>query len=161
MVGHSLGAGYSPLVVTERPGARLVHLCPAPVGPFNETGAPMRSSRPGFEFPPNREDHTSVWDPQTAIAVMYPRLEPEQAQAVADELKPGSSPADSYPLSEHPAVPTTFIYGLYDEFFDAGWSRWVAREVAKVEPLELETGHFPMLEDPDAVAECLIAAISG
>jgi pimeloyl-ACP methyl ester carboxylesterase len=155
VVGHSLGTGYAPLIAAERPRSRLVYLCPAPIGPFNDGGAPMPSAREGFRFPRNREDGTSVWDPDEAIAVLYPRLPPETAQAVAAELKPGASPADAYPLHEQPAVPTSVLYARHDEFFDPDWSRWIAREIAGVEPTELDTGHFPMLEAPDALAELL------
>jgi pimeloyl-ACP methyl ester carboxylesterase len=158
VVAHSLGAGYAPLVADARPASKLVYLCPAPVGPFAETEAPMRSSREGFEFPANGPDGNSVWDPNTAVVVMYPRLPIDLADTLATRLKPGSAPKDRYPLSEQPAVPTTVIYAVYDEFFQPEWSRWIAREVAYVEPLELETGHFAMVEDPDAVAEILLRA---
>ena len=119
----------------------------------------MRSSREGFAFPPDRPDGTSIWEPDEAITVMYPRLPARTAEAIAACLKPGSSPADAYPLSEQPDVPTTFAYARHDEFFDPEWSRWVAREVARVEPIELDTGHFPMVEAPDAAAEILLGAI--
>jgi pimeloyl-ACP methyl ester carboxylesterase len=119
----------------------------------------MRSSHEGFNFPPNRPDGTSVWDPDAAIAAMYPRLAPDTARMVAACLKPGSSPSDSYPLTTQPAVPTTFVYAAYDEFFTTDWSRWVAREVAHVDPIELETGHFPMIEAPDALAEILLRTV--
>jgi pimeloyl-ACP methyl ester carboxylesterase len=115
----------------------------------------MRSSREGFEFPPNGPDGTSVWDPEAAIAVMYARLAPETARMVASCLRPGSSPADEYPLTSQPAVPTTFIYAQHDEFFDPAWSAWVAQEVAQVDPVELDTGHFPMIEDPEVLADVL------
>jgi pimeloyl-ACP methyl ester carboxylesterase len=160
VVAHSLGAGYAPLVADARPGSTLVYLCPAPVGPFTNTGAPMRSSREGFEFPPNRPDGNSVWDPATAIAVMYPRLPADVGKALAARLKPGSAPSDPYPLSAQPAVPTSLIYATYDEFFDPAWSRWMAREVAGVDPIELETGHFAMLEAPDDVAGILLQRVS-
>jgi pimeloyl-ACP methyl ester carboxylesterase len=156
VVGHSLAAGYAPLVAAATPGASLAYLCPAPVGPFAKSGAPMRSSHEDFEFPPNRPDGTSVWEPETAIAVMYPRLEPDVARGLAARLKPGSSPADSYPLDEHPDVPTTFVYAAHDEFFTRDWSRWVAHEIADAEPVELPTGHFAMLEAPDLVADLLL-----
>lgn len=157
VVGHSLGAGYSPLVAAAHPSSTLVHLCPAPVGPFAQVEAPMRSSHEGFAFPANRPDGTSVWDPAEAIAVMYPRLDPDEAAELAARLKPGSAPADRYPLAEHPRVATQFIYARYDEFFEDEWSRWMAREVAHAEPIEIATGHFPMVEDPGAVAAILLA----
>jgi pimeloyl-ACP methyl ester carboxylesterase len=31
----------------------------------------------------------------------------------------------------------------------------MARELLAVEPIELPTGHFPMLEDPEGLAEVL------
>lgn len=155
VVGHSLAAGYAPLVADAVPGSELVYLCPAPVGPFAQVEAPMRSSREGFEFPPNRPDGTSVWDPEAAISVMYARLAPETARMVASCLRPGSSPADSYPLESQPDVATTFVYAEHDEFFDPAWSTWAAREVAGLDPVELDTGHFPMIEKPALVAEIL------
>jgi pimeloyl-ACP methyl ester carboxylesterase len=159
VVAHSLGAGYAPLVADARPASTLVYLCPAPVGPFTKTGAPMRSSRDGFEFPPNGPDGNSVWESETAIAVMYPRLPTDIAKALAARLKPGSAPSDKYPLSAQPPVATTFIYASHDEFFDPAWSTWVARNVARVDPIELETGHFAMLEAPDDVAEILLQRV--
>ena len=155
IVGHSLAAGYAPVVADMVPGSELVYVCPAPVGPFAETGAPMPSSHDGFEFPQNREDGTSVWEPDVAIQVMYSRLLPETARMVASCLKPGSSPADPYPLHAQPDVPTTFIYARHDEFFMPEWSTWVAREIANVEPVELDSGHFPMIEEPASLAEAL------
>jgi pimeloyl-ACP methyl ester carboxylesterase len=155
VVGHSLAAGYAPLVADAVPGSELVYLCPAPVGPFAQTEAPMRSSRDGFEFPPNGPDGTSTWEPEAAIAVMYVRLEPETARMVASCLRPGSSPADSYPLETQPDVPTTFVYAEHDEFFEPAWSTWAARDVAGLDPIALHTGHFPMIENPDVVAEVL------
>jgi pimeloyl-ACP methyl ester carboxylesterase len=157
VVGHSLAAGYAPLVAAAVPAAQLIHLCPAPTGPFANAGAPMRASREGFPFPPDRPDGTSVWDAGSAIAAMYHRLEPATARALATSLRPGSSPADAYPLTAPPEVPTSVIYARYDEFFDPAWSAWIAREVAGVEPIELDTGHFPMFEDPDRLTEILLA----
>ena len=155
VVGHSLGTGYAPLIAAERPRSSLLYLCPAPVGPFNDAGAPVPSIREGFRFPPNLADGTSVWDPGEAIAVLYRRLPPETAQAAAAQLMPGAAPTDAYPLSEQPTVPTSVIYAHHDEFFNPEWSRWIAHDLAGVEPTELDTGHFPMLEAPDVLADLL------
>lgn len=154
VVGHSLGAGYAPIVAATRPASSLIYLCPAPVGPFASANAPMPSTREGFVFPPNRDDGTSVWEPDEAIRAIYPRLHADVALGLAEQLKPGSSPSDTYPLDQPPAVPTGFVYARHDEFFDPKWSRWVARD-AGLDPVEMDTGHFPMVEAPADLARVL------
>jgi pimeloyl-ACP methyl ester carboxylesterase len=52
-------------------------------------------------------------------------------------------------------VATVLIYATDDEFFEPVWERFAAREVLGVEPIEIPGGHFPMLEDPDSLAELL------
>ena len=152
VLGHSLAAGYAPLVAAAVPGATLAYLCPAPVGPFDNCGAPMRGSREGFPFPANGPDGNSAWEPDAAVASMYPRLPADVASGLAQRLKPGSAPADPYPLRAHPDVPVTFIYAAHDEFFNPEWSRWIARQVVRVEPIEIDSGHFPMIETPNELA---------
>lgn len=159
VVGHSLGVAYAPLVAAALPGSALVHLCPAPVGPFAHADAPMPSTQPGFEFPPNRPDGTSIWEPDVALEAIYPRLTPELARRAAERLRPGASPTDAYPLHAPPDVPTTLIYAAHDEFFRPEWSRWIAAEVAHLEPIELDTGHFPMIEATDRLAEVLLSTL--
>jgi pimeloyl-ACP methyl ester carboxylesterase len=161
VVGHSLGAGYAPLVAAAVTDASLVYLCPAPVGPFADGASPVREYREGFSFPPNRPDRTSVWEPQAAVEAMYPRLEPEVARSLAYRLVPGASPADRYPLGSQPEVPTTFVYASHDEFFEPAWSAWAAREIAGVQPILIETGHFPMIEAPDDLARILLELVDG
>ena len=41
------------------------------------------------------------------------------------------------------------------------WSRVVARERLGVEPVELDAGHFPMITEPEALADALDAVSSG
>jgi pimeloyl-ACP methyl ester carboxylesterase len=64
-------------------------------------------------------------------------------------------PPGEYPLREHPEVPTALLYAAEDELFDPAFERFVAREVLGIEPIELQGGHFPMVEDPDGLAELL------
>ena len=60
-----------------------------------------------------------------------------------------------YPLSTPPRVPSAFLYAREDELFDDQWSRWIARALLDVEPIELPGGHFPMLENPTLLADVL------
>ena len=92
-----------------------------------------------------------VWDPDAAIAAMYPRLPSDVAPRLAERLRPGASPVGEYPLAEHPDVPTALIYAREDEFFTPEWERFAARRVLGIEPIEIPGGHFPMIESPDAL----------
>lgn len=154
LVGHSYGSAYAPLVAARRPGSLLVHLCPR-LGPFiPPPGAPERL-RADAVFPPSRPDGLSVWDPDVAVTSMYRRLPRATARALALRLRPLAPPADQFPLPGHPDVPTALIYTAEDEFFAPAFERFMARELFRIDPFELPGGHFPMVEDPDALAELL------
>jgi pimeloyl-ACP methyl ester carboxylesterase len=154
VVGHSQGTAYSSLVAAVQPASLLVHLCPR-LGGFEEpAGAPARF-RQGVPFPADRPDGTSAWAADTAITAMYPRLPPDAARALATRLRPMAPPPDEYPLAEHPDIPTVLIYAAEDEVFEPDWQRFMARELLGVEPIELPTGHFPMVESPDALGDLL------
>ena len=154
VVGHSQGSAYSPLVAVARPGSLLVHLCPRLGGFAPPHGAPD-PFREGFPFPGDRPDGTSAWDAEAAISAMYPRLPPETARALAQHLQPMAMPAGEYPLPDHPDVPTALVYASDDEFFEPAWERFMARELLGIEPIEIPGGHFPMAEDPEALADLL------
>ncbi|HKP89342.1 MAG TPA: nuclear transport factor 2 family protein, partial [Thermoleophilaceae bacterium] len=145
-----------PLVAAAAGASRLVYLCPAPTGPFGGVDVGARPSREGFPFPPDREDGTSAWEPDAAVAAMYPRLAPEVGRALAAGLHPGSSAPDPYPLDEHPGVPATLILATDDEFFEPDWSRRVARAALGIDAVEIATGHFPMIEAPRELARVLV-----
>ena len=154
VVAHSQSSALGPLVVAARPISLLVYLCPRMGSVEPPPGAPS-PFRQGIPFPEAREDGTTVWEPETATAVMYRRLPPEAAAVLAERLRPMAMPADEYPLREHPEVPTVLIYASEDELFEPDFERFMAREMLGIEPIELHSGHFPMVEDPDAVAELL------
>lgn len=154
VVGHSAGSAYATLVAAARPGALLVHLCPRLGGLAPPPGAP-RAFRAGFPFPADRPDGTSAWDAEAAIAAMYPRLPPATARALVQRLRPLAPPPGAYPLAAHPDVPTVLVYAADDEFFEPAWERFMARELLGIEPIEIPGGHFPMAEDPVALAELL------
>jgi pimeloyl-ACP methyl ester carboxylesterase len=92
---------------------------------------------------------------------MYARLAPEDAQALAQRLRPMAMPPGDYPLAEHPDVPVALLYASDDEFFEPAFERFMARELLGVDPIELEGGHFAMIEDPAGLARLLDALSAG
>ena len=159
VVGHSLGSGYAPLVAAARPGSLLVHLCPR-LGPFTPPSGAPSPFQDNVVFPAARPDGLSAWEPEAAAVFMYARLPFETAQALAQRLHPLAPAAGEFPLPGHPDVPTVLIYAASDEFFTPAFERFMARELLGIEPIELPGGHFPMLEDPEALAELLVSLLS-
>jgi pimeloyl-ACP methyl ester carboxylesterase len=154
VVGHSVSSGYAALVAEARPGSSLVHLCPR-LGPFPPPAGAPDPFRKDFPFPPSNEDGTTVWEPEKAIDAMYSRLSPEVGRALAERLRPAAPAADEFPLPGHPEVPTALVYAADDEIFEPAWERFMARELLGIEPIEIAAGHFPMVEDPEALADLL------
>jgi pimeloyl-ACP methyl ester carboxylesterase len=154
IVGHSAGSAEAAIAAAARPDALLAYLCPR-FGFFAVPDDAPPVFRPAFSFPPPRPDGTSSWDRDAAIATMYPRLPAATQQRLASRLRPEASAASPYPLAAHPPVATSLIYTTDDEFFDPGWPRYIARELLRIDPIELPGGHFPMLEDPAGLARVL------
>ena len=86
---------------------------------------------------------------------MYPRLDPAVAADIARRLHPSTPPLDAYPLAAPPDVPTELVFTTDDEFFTREWQQFAAQQLLRVEPIEIPGGHFPMLEDPAALATLL------
>ena len=154
VVAHSQSSALGPLVAISSPDSLLVYLCPRMGGVELPDGTPP-PFREGIPFPPSRPDGTTVWDPDVAIEVMYPRLPVKRARALAQHLRPMAMPPDEYPLREHPDVPTALIYATDDELFEPAFERFVAHELLGIDPIELPGGHFQMAEDPDRLAGLL------
>ncbi len=160
IVGHSAGSAEAALVAAERRPALVVYLCPRFGGLPVPTGAPD-VFRAGFPFPAKDVLGRTVWEPQDAIDVMYSRLPPATGRALARRLRPGAAAAGEYPLGRPPDIPSALVYATDDEFFTPEWERFVARDMLGVEPIEIAGGHFPMAEDPAALAELLDRLASG
>lgn len=153
VVGHSASSGYAAFLAEATPGSLLVHLCPR-LGPFPPPAGAPAAFRRDFPFPDKNAAGVTVWDTEAAIETMYPRLPPETARTLAERLRPGAAPAE-YPLPAHPDASTALIYATDDEFFEPAWERFMARELLRIEPIEIPGGHFPMVEDPEALADLL------
>ena len=155
VVGHSLAGAVAPIVAARGEASMLVYLCPAPNGPFAGVDVGVAPFRDGFPFPPDRPDGISSWEPDVAIEAMYPRLPEGTAREMAARLRPGATMPDRYPLDGHPDVVAAFIAAREDEFFVLEWSRRIAVAVLGKEAVEIESGHFPMVEIPHALAKLL------
>ena len=154
VVGHSIGSAEAALVAAERHPALVVYVCPR-FGAFATPPDAPDVYRAGFPFPPRGADGRSAWEPEAAIEVMYPRLPREAGWELARRLRPGAAAVGEYPLEQHPDVAAALIYATDDEFFTPEWEQYVARELLGVEPIAIPGGHFPMAEDPDALAGLL------
>jgi pimeloyl-ACP methyl ester carboxylesterase len=154
IVGHSQGTAYSTLVAATRPDALLVHLCPRLGGLEPPAGAP-EMFRQGVPFPETRPDGLSVWDEEVAVEALYGRVPSPRREMLAGRLRPMAMPEEEYPLEGHPGNRTALIYATEDELFEPAWERFMARQLLGVEPIEIPGGHFPMAEDPGALAELL------
>jgi pimeloyl-ACP methyl ester carboxylesterase len=161
LVGHSLASDTIPLVARERPVRMLIYLSPR-LGGF---------ARPeGVEEPvtyraplPVRKDELgrTVWEPEAAVAAMYPRVDPALARSVAARLRPqADTRRRPYPMPAPPPVPAAMIWASDDELFRPEWCRWVARELLGLEAIEVPGGHFQMLERPDELSGVLLDLVA-
>lgn len=151
VVPHSAASGYGALVAERVDAALLIYLCPRLAELDAPAGAPA-PFRPGFPFPPRRPDGATVWEREAAIRTMYGRLDRAIAYRLADRLRPSAPPRGDFPMLGPPGVPRELVYTTEDEFFEPMWELFMAREVLRVEPVEIPGGHFPMAEMPDRLA---------
>lgn len=154
IVGHSQGTTYSTLVAAATPDALLVHLCPRLGGLAPPPGAPDPYQE-GIPWPETNAEGASIWEVGDALTFMYPRLPEPRASMLAGRLRPMAMPQGDYPLDAPPANETVLIYAAEDEFFRPDFERFMASEVFDIEPIEIPGGHFPMAENPEALAELL------
>ena len=92
------------------------------------------------------DDPTATWDAYAEVMT--------DALSGAVDADPGP-----YPLEAPPRLRSVYIYTTEDEFFTPESRRWAARNVFGIEPIEMEGGHFPMLERPAELADVLVASL--
>jgi pimeloyl-ACP methyl ester carboxylesterase len=163
VVGHSLGGLTAPLVADMRPTRRLVLLCglvPVPgrslVEELKEGPDPFA---PGAGAGRERDElGRSFWtDEGAASRILYSDCGDAVAAAAFARLRPQAQEPQIQPcpLREWPAVPTTYVFGTADRMISPAWVRATAAERLSVEPLELQSGHSPMLSHPAQLAALL------
>jgi pimeloyl-ACP methyl ester carboxylesterase len=161
LVPHSLGGLVGPVMAVRRPLDALVYLCalvPEPGLSFGEQLA--ASSEPVLLFEGGRavdDEGRSHWpDPEATACIMYGDLPAEDARLAAERLRPQAQKSQMEASPAPPeGLPLRSIIGSSDRVVSPSWSRRVARERLGVEPVELPSGHFPMITHPELLADAL------
>ena len=161
LVPHSLGGLVGPVVAARRPLRALVYLAglvPQPGLSFHDQVS--ASEEPILLFKSGRaidEQGRSHWpDPEATVSIMYPDLSPDDARWAAERLRPQAQRSQTEPSpATPPGLRVESIIGANDPVVSPSWSRRVARERLGVEPVELPSGHFPMITHPEPLADAL------
>jgi pimeloyl-ACP methyl ester carboxylesterase len=151
VVGHSLGGMTIPLV-----DGRL-HVFVAAIVPTAGRPAPLAEAVPSFTGTLRDELDRSYWpDAGVAAESMYPELSVDTVAWACANLRPQARrpSVEPSPVRELPS-PAAYVLCSRDRIVLPEWQEWAARELLGVEPIELKTGHFPMLERPRALAALL------
>jgi hypothetical protein len=162
LVGHSLAGLMIPLVAAARPVRRLVFLCamlPRPLG----THENMHREEPEMVLPGpaggafEGPDGATRWHPDAAAARFFADCPPDLAAWAASRLRGQywTITEDAPAIDAWPSLPCTYVMGVRDPVINPVWSRWAARTLLGVEPIELDAGHSPFLSTPAALAEVL------
>jgi pimeloyl-ACP methyl ester carboxylesterase len=167
VVGHSLGGLTIPLVAAARPVRELVFLCafvPLPgvalrddLLALPDTFAPVW---PGLAAQlVAHDDGTSSWPAAAAVEAFYHDCSPEVAACGVAQLRrqAWTIANEPHPLAAYPEVPARAIICTEDRVLnpDACARHATERVGATVE--RLGGGHSPMLAQPEALAEALLA----
>jgi pimeloyl-ACP methyl ester carboxylesterase len=153
VVGHSLGGLTVPLV----PARMHVYLCayvPQPGRALVDRGAPAFG--PGFAASVVRDELERSWWPNLAAAAHDLQYPPDATSFTARLRRQARwLSVEASPLVALPDTPAAYIVCTSDYAVPPEWQRWVARAELGVEPIELDSGHSPMLSCPAELAGVL------
>ena len=153
VVGHSLGGMTIPLV----PARTIVYLCAYVPEPGRALADRVADAwAPDFAVSTVRDELGRSYWPDLAAAAHDLQYPPE-ATALTAKLRPqGRKPSvEPSPLAAHPAVDTAFVVCTDDYAVPPDFQRRMAVEELGVEPIELQSGHSPMLSHVRELAELL------
>jgi pimeloyl-ACP methyl ester carboxylesterase len=142
VVGHSLGGLTIPLV----PARLRVFLCALVPGASQEN-----AFVPGFGDARVRDELGRSYYPDVADAVHELQYPPDMA-LLASKLR---RQARVDPVETPLRGPAAYVVCARDAAIRPDWQRHVARDVVGVDPVELQSGHSPMLTVPRAFADVL------
>jgi thioesterase domain-containing protein len=169
LAGHSLGALTVPVVAErlaamDRPVRRMVLIAPVLPRPGRSVDS-MRAEEPDRYMPGlgagqiRHEDGSTTWQPQAAIATMYPDAPPPLAEWAANRLRRQHFliTREITPLGTWPSAEVTIIACGSDSVVNPDWVRRVARVRFGVEAHVLPGDHSPFLTRPSQLADILLA----
>jgi pimeloyl-ACP methyl ester carboxylesterase len=165
VVAHSAAGLVAPLVPALRPVRGIVYLTafiPVPGQSMSDQFA--ASSEPIILFEPGGREMDelgrSFWsDEREAARQLHPDLSPDDARSAFARLRPQAQLSQEEPHPTGlPDVPVASIVCTGDRVLSPDWARRVTRERLRVEPIEISTGHFPMLTHPELLADKLTSA---
>ncbi len=164
LVGHSLGGLVVPLVARRRPVRRMVFvaaLLPERGFSFDDQhAAESELLMPGLGTGQNAyPDGSSEWQPQAAIATMYPDAPPELAEWAASRLRRQQwlITREKTPMDAWPDGPVRVIACAQDAVVNPDWVRRVARVRFGAEALVLPGDHSPFLARPVELVDLLVS----
>jgi pimeloyl-ACP methyl ester carboxylesterase len=79
----------------------------------------------------------------------------EDARWAFERLRPQAPTTQREPQPAGAQARATSIVGARDAAVNPEWSRRVARERLGADPVEIDTGHFPMIAAPGVLADAL------
>jgi pimeloyl-ACP methyl ester carboxylesterase len=153
VVGHSLG-GVTIALVPARMHVYLSAFVPQPGRAPRDRGPGALA--PGFADATLRDERgRSYWpDPEVAARdLQYPAATESLAVRLRRQARKPST--ERCPLTGLPETSRASIVCSNDRVVPPDWQRRVAQEELRVEPIELESGHSPMLSCPVALAQIL------
>ena len=166
VVGHSLNGLILPHVAARRPVEAIVYLTgfiPVEGQSMNDQFASAPEPILLFDDRPQPDGQgRSHWpDEAAATRALYPDLTPDDAHWAFSQLR---SQAPTSQREVHPSglppVRSVAIIGTRDTGVNPAWARRVTRERLGADAVELDTGHFPMITEPEALADALDAVSS-
>ena len=167
VVGHSLGGLTIPLVAAARPVRELVFLCamvPMPGVALRDDvwGRPDAFATGWRERSAHQvahEDGSSSWPDDAAMDVFYQDCEPDLAAWAAGQLRrqAWTVAAEPHPLAAYPEVPARAIVCTEDRVLDPDSCARHAADRLHASVVRLGGGHSPMLAQPDALVDLLLA----
>lgn len=167
LIGHSIG-GLTVPVVAQSLGKRVRRMVfLAPLFPYpGRSHTSTRAAEPDRLMPGLRagqirdEDGSTVWQPQAAVATMFPDAPPDLAEWAAGRLRRQywRVSDEVTPLTAWPDAPTSVIACANDAVVNPDWVRRTARVRFGVEALVLPGDHSPFLARPIELADAILRA---